>query len=321
MSWTLSSLLDPALSILAAFVLDLVWGDPEWFPHPVRGIGWLAVRLEEGMVILFGRTRIGGVFFTLTIVGISYLATAKLIGWVSQYHSSAGWILNTLILYTAFAAKDLKDHSHRVFRAIQHKKLSLARKELSKMVKRDTSSLPEREIVRGTVESVAENSVDGVFSPLFYAFIGGAPLAMAFKAASTLDAMVGYKNERYLQFGWASARLDDLLNFIPARLVLIFFPLACFFRGLSAVDTFQIARRDGRKNPSPNAGIPQAAMAGALGIQLGGANVYEGVLHPKPLIGENKRELEVQDILRANQMMLASSILFVVIAALIRWLF
>jgi len=304
--------------VIAAFLLDLLLGDPENFPHPVRWIGKIAIPLEEGMVVLLGRNRIGGIVFTLTIVGMSYGITAIMTQGLSQWNLWIGWGFHTFLLYTTFAARDLARHSQRVFTALKQGELIKARQELSKMVGRDTQMLDEKEIIRGSVESVAENTVDGVISPLFYALIGGAPLAIGFKAASTLDSMVGHKTPRYLQFGWASARLDDLLNFIPARISIFLFPVASLFCNLSAMDSLRIALLDGQKSPSPNAGIPEAAVAGALGVQLGGANFYQGISRPNPVIGDRKKELVIEDILRGNRLMITCAVLFLIIGAGVR---
>jgi adenosylcobinamide-phosphate synthase len=237
---------------------------------------------------------------------------------LSQWNLWIGWGFHTFLLYTTFAARDLARHSRRVFAALKQGKLLQARQELSKMVGRDTETLDEKEVIRSSVESVAENTVDGVISPLFYALIGGAPLAIGFKAASTLDSMVGHKIPRYLQFGWASARLDDLLNFIPARISIFLFPVASLFCNLSVTDSLRIVLRDGQKSPSPNAGIPEAAVAGALGVQLGGMSFYKGVARPKPLIGDPKRELAAADILITNRLMITCAVLFLVIGAGVR---
>ncbi len=190
----------------------------------------------------------------------------------------------------------------------------MARQRLSRIVGRDTAQLSEREIVRATVETVSENTVDGIISPLLYAALGGAPLALAFKAVSTLDSMIGYKNEKYRELGWFSARLDDVLNFIPARLCLILVPLASlvlpFGRSGAA---FKTGMRDGRNSPSPNSGFPEACFAGSLGIQLGGQCSYEGLLSCKPLIGDKDRELDIYDIQRAVSLMWVVSALSLIL--------
>jgi adenosylcobinamide-phosphate synthase len=180
-------------------------------------------------------------------------------------------------------------------------------------VGRDTNTLEHQDVIRATVETVAENIVDGVISPLFYAFIGGAPLALAYKAVNTLDSMVGYKNERYMDFGWASAKIDTSANFIPARLSVLFVPLASLIMGKDASNSWSMAIRDGKKNPSLNSGIPEAAIAGALGIQLGGLNYYDSKPVLKPHIGDNVNALETRHIKDSIKISYVSSGLFLIV--------
>ncbi|MGE4160009.1 MAG: adenosylcobinamide-phosphate synthase CbiB [Planctomycetota bacterium] len=293
--------------LLAAWGLDLVLGDPQSWPHPVRAMGKAAAWLETALTGALGRDRLSGILFTLILVGGTWLAAWALLAGAMALHPWLGWGLSVYLLTTCFATRDLADHALRVFRALKVGDLPLARSHLAHLVGRDTENLEEKEIVRGTVESVAESSVDGVLSPIVFAALGGAPLALAFKMASTLDSMVGHKNEKYLQFGWASARLDDALNWIPARLSRWIYPLAAKILGLRARDSWAIAWRDGHKSPSPNAAISEAAMAGALGVQLGGLNHYQGQSEERALLGEPLRELEADDILKAIQLMVMVS--------------
>jgi len=180
------------------------------------------------------------------------------------------------------------------------------------IVGRDTKNLNEREIIRATVETIAESTVDGIISPLFYAFIGGAPLAVVYKSVNTLDSMIGYRNERYINFGWAAAKLDDFVNFIPARISAIFLPVAAWFSGNSGFNSLRIALRDKKNNPSPNSGIPEAAFAGALGVQLGGLNFYNSVPILKPTIGDNIHYLEMKHIRESIKIFYICSFLFVI---------
>ncbi|MFN3466723.1 MAG: adenosylcobinamide-phosphate synthase CbiB, partial [Candidatus Brocadiales bacterium] len=194
--------------------------------------------------------------------------------------------LSVVFLYFSLSLKCLGDEAKKVLSALEAGELDTARRRLSGIVGRDTQELGEDQIIRASVETVAENTVDGILSPLFYAFIGGPALAMAYKAVNTLDSMIGYKNERYLHFGWAAARLDDLANYVPARFASRLIPLASLLAGLRYKECYFFALRDGGKHPSPNSGIPEAAFAGALGIQLGGPSTYGGILSDKPLLGE-----------------------------------
>ncbi|MBI1987793.1 MAG: cobalamin biosynthesis protein CobD [Nitrospinae bacterium] len=297
------------LSILLAYLLDLLLGDPRWLPHPVRGIGWAIRQLEALLRASRLNERLAGVLLTVTVVGGAYVLTWGLLRWAEVVHPALGFALSTLLIYTSLAAKSLCQESMRVARLLENGALEEGRRQVGGLVGRDTQALDEREVTRATIETVAENLVDGVISPLFYAFLGGAPLALAYKAVNTLDSMVGYKNPRYLRLGWASARLDDLANYLPARLAAGLLPLAALLCRQDMRGCWAAIRRDGRKNPSPNSGLSEAGVAGALGIQLGGVNYYGGAPSPKPLIGPRRKPLEVGDIGKANRLMLATSLL------------
>ncbi len=223
-----------------------------------------------------------------------------------------GSLVTVILIYWAISIKDLADHSWAVHRPLSQGNLPAARQALANIVGRETSQLSEAGIIRATVETIAENTVDGVLSPLFYAALGGPPLAWAFKAVSTLDSMVGYKSEPYREFGWAGARLDDLLNWLPARLSGGLFTLAAWLTGLDWRQTWKICRRDGRRHASPNAGWPEAAISGALGLRLGGPNVYHGELVDKPWLGDGLREPETADILKAIRLLYVVSALAVI---------
>ncbi len=301
-----------------ALIIDFFAGDPRWLPHPVRLIGAAAISLERFFAGRLGRTRFSGFLFTGVIVGGTFFAVWGILALAETIHHWLALGLTVYFFYTAFAARELDKESRRVFRALAQCDLEAARKNLSMIVGRDTGTLNEREIVRGTVETIAEGTVDGVLSPLVFAILGGAPLALAYKAVNTLDSMVGYRNERYLHFGWASARLDDLMNFVPARLARLLYPAASLFCGLNASRCWVISMRDGRKSPSPNAAISEAALAGALGVQLGGVNFYRGEAETRPYLGDPSRELEPGDIRHAIRWMYAASALGFVLLASVR---
>ncbi len=299
-----------------ALILDFVAGDPHWFPHPVRVIGLIASNFEEFLANRFGRSRFSGFLFTIVIVGGTFLAVWGILTLAESIHHWLALGLTVYFFYTAFAAGDLDEESRRVFRALNRGDVEAARKDLSMIVGRDTAAMNEREIVRGAVETVAEGTVDGVLSPLVFAILGGAPFVLAYKAANTLDSMVGYRNERYRRFGWASAKLDDLLNFVPARLARVIYPAASLLCGLNASRCWSISMRDGRKSPSPNAAISEAALAGALGVRLGGMNFYRGKAEMRPYLGDPSRELEPADIRRAIRWMyVASALGFILLAS------
>jgi adenosylcobinamide-phosphate synthase len=308
-------------AIAFAYLLDLILGDPRWFPHPVRIIGWLIKKMEPSLRRLVKNERLSGAIFAFLIAGSVWFITFKAVQWTTSFNRIVGFFVSSFLLYTAFAIKDLKVESMEVFRALKDRDLIRARKKLSMVVGRDTNNLTEQEVIRAAVETVAENTVDGIISPLFYAFLGGAPLALAYKAVSTLDSMVGYKNEKYLNFGWASARLDDLANFIPARISALLLPAASFLTGKDGLNSWRIVLRDGRKNPSPNSGIPEAAIAGALKVQLGGVNFYKSMPFAEPFIGDNLNTLEAGHIKESIRISHISSALLLLIGITLGGLF
>jgi adenosylcobinamide-phosphate synthase len=282
--------IDPYI-LIAAVILDLLIGDPRWFPHPVVYMGKLIAVLEKVLRRLVKNEMTGGIFLLLLTVSIAVgLAFALLKGAyaVSPY---LGFTVAVVLSWSCLAARSLHRESRLVADALGRGELAEARRYLSNIVGRDTAELEEAEIWRATVETVAENSSDGVIAPLFYLMLGGPALAIAYKAVNTLDSMVGYRNERYLEFGRASARFDDLANFIPARLTGLLMVAAAPLISLSAKNSWLIMRRDGRNHSSPNSGIPEAAVAGALGVRLGGTNLYGGRPVAKPTIGDPAQEL------------------------------
>lgn len=308
------------LSIYAAFLIDSIIGDPASLPHPVRLIGFYISSFEKQARKLIKSelgTKAAGILLLITAVGFAYLLTwyvLKLAGRINLYLYNG---VNILLMYTCIAARCLSDEGSRVYRAIKEGDLEKSRKLLSMIVGRDTDNLEVAGITRGVVETVAENTSDGVIAPLFYMFLGGAPLAMAYKAINTLDSMVGYKNERYLHFGWASARFDDAANYIPARITGILMVLASMVLRQDYKNSLVILLRDSRNHSSPNSGFPEAAAAGALGVQLGGTNYYFGKPVEKPVIGEPLRLLDGSDIKAAIRLMYTASILALIIFSII----
>jgi adenosylcobinamide-phosphate synthase len=294
--------------IWIALALDFLLGDPRWLPHPVRIIGRCALYLESPARQLLRNERMAGILTAIVVVAATAMASFGLLLAARSVSPLAGDILSIWMLYTALAARDLGAHGRRVLRALEDKDLPGARMAVSHMVGRDTAGLDESGVVRAAVESVAENSVDGVLGPLFFAFMFGPVGAMAYKAASTLDSTFGYKNDRYLRFGWASARLDDALNLIPARLGMAFISIGAVFTGNRPGRALAMGLRDARKHASPNAGFPEAAFAGALGIQLGGPVLRDGVPADAPLLGDADVPLRRRHISRANALMTASVI-------------
>ncbi len=277
------------MDVFFAFIADLVLGDPYSFPHPVRGMGWMITK-TEGIFRKYFKSPIGlkfaGTIMAVAIPGLVYAVTLYLLKLAKYIHPVLYHAVNILLIYTVLSVKNLAQEAGKVYDALKIRDIPLARKNLSCIVGRDTHNLDEKEITRAAVETVAENTVDGILSPLFYVFLGGAPLGMAYKAVNTLDSMVGYKNENYLHFGWASARLDDFANFIPARLAGILIPVVSALLGFDGIQSVKITLRDRYNHTSPNAGFPEAAVAGALKIQLGGPGIYFGKKVEKPTIGD-----------------------------------
>lgn len=298
--------------IITAYFLDLIIGDPHWLPHPVRIIGKVIEYLERTLRKNNQSRRaekIKGIFLTVITVGLSYYIIYFIIYIVGIIGPGLQFVFSSFFIFIALSTKNLGEEAFSVYRALEEDNLELARERVSRIVGRDTKDLDKEEIVRATIESIAEGTVDGIISPLFYAVLGGAPLAMAYKAVNTLDSMVGYKNEKYLYFGWFSAKLDDLVNYLPARISVLLIPVASLIVRQRSLIALRAIFRDGKKSPSPNAGIPEAGFAGALGIQLGGVNFYQGVKEYRPILGEKLKEISPKDILKAIRLSYAVSIL------------
>lgn len=304
--------------ILMAVALDLLVGDPLWLPHPVRGIGRAAVWFETISRRLLGSTRIVGLFAALATYSLVGAMAWVVIRLASAVDPLAGDVVSIVIIYTTIAARDLARHSMAVFRPLVSGDLIEARRCVGAIVGRDTDRLDEAGVTRAAVESVAESTVDGVTAPLFFAVIAGPVGAIVYRAVNTLDSMFGHQDERYCRFGWAAARIDDLANYIPARLTA---PLICLAAALLRLRPGLAVRtllRDGRKHGSPNAGLTEAAMAGALGVELGGANYYDGQLLEKPTIGQAIVPLAVQDIKLANVLMFVTAGLLLALCLALR---
>jgi len=292
-----------ALSL--AYILDLIIGDPCQIPHPVRGIGWVVEKAErilrENKII---KEKLAGVILVIVVVSLTYtlfylISTALLQIEISILVTYLSLIVYIYLISTTIATRELIRAGLDVINEIKTGNINDARKRLSMIVGRDTESLDRKGILRATIESLSENSSDGIIAPLFYFVIGGLPLAMTYKAINTLDSMIGYKNEKYKSLGWASAKLDDLVNYIPARITGVLIVIATFIlrsnrsSRFNSLNALKVMFRDGRKHSSPNSGIPEAAMAGALGVKLGGTSTYGGVVVEKPYIGE---ELQNSDL-------------------------
>ncbi|WP_432205205.1 adenosylcobinamide-phosphate synthase CbiB (plasmid) [Cetobacterium somerae] len=302
-----------------AYMMDLIFGDPQWFPHPVRLIGKYITFIENRIYKFKSKIFFGGVL-TLVVV----LTTAI----TSYYLSKSSQYLEIFLLYTTLATKSLGAEGIKVYKILKSGDLERAQKELSYLVSRDTGEMDEIQVVRSTMETIAENSVDGIIAPMFYAFLGSLiiidgtslalPLAMGYKAINTLDSMVGYKNEKYKDFGMISAKIDDLFNFIPARISgLIIIPMATFILGMGIKKPLKIFFRDRKNHSSPNSGHPESVFAGAIGVQFGGRTKYFGKYFEKPTIGDKLKEFQMEDIKKCYKIMFMTSLVGIVLFTLL----
>jgi adenosylcobinamide-phosphate synthase len=311
--------LDPALWALPlGAALDAVLGDPRGWPHPVRWIGRLIVRSESGLRRVAARAsgaarfeRAAGVLLAVIVVGLTAAAAWVLVALGDRLGPAAGVAVRVLLIYWGLAARSL---GAEALRAAEAPDLATARRALALIVGRDTADLDRSEIGRACVETVAENCNDAVVAPLFWLALGGPAALWAFKAVSTLDSMVGYRNERYRHLGWASARLDDAMALVPARLTWLLIAAAALLRREHAARALRVGWRDGRKHTSPNAAWPEAAMAAALGVQLGGPAAYGGIASLKPRLGDPGAAIEPATVRRAVGLMQTAALLAVMLA-------
>ncbi len=307
--------------LIAAVILDLLLGDPRQLPHPVVGIGGMISALEKVLRRLFRNERLGGVVLLVGTVGGVLGAAYFVLRGAYAIRPYIGFVVSAWLAYTCLALRSLHRESKLVADRLSAGDLEGARHYLSRIVGRDTEYLDEQEILRALVETVAENTSDGVIAPLFYLMFGGPALGLAYKAVNTLDSMVGYNNDRYTLFGWASARFDDLANWLPARITGVLLVAAAPLAGLSGRNALRIMLRDGGNHSSPNSGIPEAAAAGALGIRLGGANSYFGVVVEKPAIGDMLKELTIESYRGVIRLMYGSTALFLLLWGVVTWIF
>jgi adenosylcobinamide-phosphate synthase len=305
-------------------MLDWVFGDPQNWPHPVRLIGHLIVALEGFCLKISARLQDGkvikillGVFLALGTIGSSVLVIGWLLALAGKISSALWFFCALYFVYTIFCLKDLIDHVDRVEKALGALDLDKARRALSWIVGRDTGNLSPEGIRRATVETIAENFSDGLVAPLLYLALGGPVLAWAYKAVNTLDSMVGYKNQRYLYLGRFSARLDDAVNFIPARLAALLLILGAKILGYDSVKAYALWRSEGAFHSSPNSGQTEAVMAGALNVYLGGPNYYGGLLVDKPVIGAGGQEVTLESVAKALKLVKLSTLLAMGLAILI----
>ncbi len=302
-----------SVQIILALCLDRLLGDPRWLPHPVGAIGKLALAIETPLRNRFFDRR-AGIIAVVIVVGCSTVLAWFLCKLAAVIHPLCGDLVAIAFMTTGFAMQSLKQHALAVHTPLVTDDLPQAREQVAMLVGRDTDNLCETAIARATIESVAENTVDGITAPLLFAGLGGAPGIIFYKAINTLDSTFGYKNERYLQFGWAAAKLDDLANFIPARLTALLVPIAAWLCGQNHKQAWQMFRRDRHNHPSPNGGQIEAAFAGALNIQLGGEISYGGQPGSRPLMGDPNEPITAAKIVDTIRLMVATSLCTLIFA-------
>lgn len=313
------------ISILAVGVLlDWCFGDPHWLYHPVRAIGWLIGRLETWLRGVFPKSergeRLAGGILVLLVCLVTVTAAMTILTVAGWIHPALRWAVETFMCYQILAAKSLHSESMKVCRALKQGDVEGARAAVSMIVGRDTKPLDAAGITRAAVETVAENTSDGVIAPLCFLALGGAAGGFFYKAVNTMDSMVGYKNDRYQNFGRAAAKLDDVVNLLPARLSAVLMVVSAYLMGLDGKGAWRIFLRDRYQHKSPNSAQTEAACAGALGVQLAGNAWYFGVLHEKPTIGDDLRPIEAEDIRRANGLLYLTEILSLTLLVLILWM-
>ena len=311
-------------AVLGGFVLDAIFGDPAWLPHPVVLMGKAITALEKRLRAQFPQTPqgelCGGAVLAAILPVGTFLITALVCRLAAALHPLAELAVQMFWCAQALAARGLVQESCNVYKELQKQDLPAARKAVARIVGRDTQNLTAEGVTKAAVETVAENASDGVIAPLLYMLLGGAPLALTYKAINTMDSMLGYKNQKYLSFGRAAARLDDAANYLPSRLAGLLWVAAAALTGSSARGAWKIWRRDRRNHASPNSAQTESACAGALGVQLAGPAYYFGEYYDKPTIGDALRPVEPKDILRADRMMYAESLLALALGIALRLL-
>ncbi len=307
-----------ALPMLVGFVIDIFVGDPYNFPHPIRAIGTLIAKLEKFVRSRFKNLRRGGTFLALTVLIVSTLIPLAVLFVCYKINIFFGLAVESVMCWQLVAARCLQKESMKVCHAVEEKNIEKARQAVSMIVGRDTDVLDETGIVKAAVETVAENTSDGVTAPIMYIALGGAPLGFFYKAANTMDSMIGYTNEKYIDIGRFAAKLDDVLNFIPSRLTALMMILSAYMLGADGKNAARIWKRDRRKHASPNSAQTESVCAGALDIRLAGDAYYFGELHKKEFIGDDIRTPESEDIRRANRLMYCTSVIVLIVGAALR---
>ena len=310
------------VALVMGYILDLIFGDPYWMPHPVRFIGNLISILEKVIRRFMPKTKrgeyIGGIILTVMVVSISMVIPLVIILMAKSINTYLALTVETFMCYQILATKSLKVESMKVYDELAKNDLPSARKAVSMIVGRDTKNLTFSGVAKAAVETVAENTSDGIIAPMIFIAIGGAPMGFFYKAINTMDSMVGYKNEKYMNFGRFAAKLDDVVNYLPARISAYQMILSSFFLKYDYKNAFKIYKRDRYNHASPNSAQTESVCAGALDVQLAGNAYYFGKLYEKPTIGDDIREINYDDIKKANRLLYCTSIISIVIISVIK---
>lgn len=312
------NLLAAIMPIIIGFIIDLILGDPYTLPHPIKLIGTLISKLEIFTRKNFKKLRAGGVFLGITVLFLSTAIPFVILFLSYKLNIILGIAIESVFCYYLIAPKCLCDESMKVYRAIEENDTEKARKAVSMIVGRDTDCLDKNGIIRAAVETVAENTSDGVTAPMMYMSLGGAVLGFFYKATNTMDSMIGYKNEKYAELGRFAARLDDVLNYIPSRFTAITMIISAYILKMNGKNAVKLWKRDRRKHASPNSAQTESVCAGALDIRLAGDAYYFGKLHKKDYIGDDNRPIENEDIRRANRLMYCSAVITMLFSVLFR---
>lgn len=310
------------VALVMGYILDLIFGDPYWMPHPVRFIGNLISILEKVIRRFMPKTKrgeyIGGIIFTVMVVSISMVIPLVIILMAKSINTYLALTVETFMCYQILATKSLKVESMKVYDELAKNDLPSARKAVSMIVGRDTKDLTFSGVAKAAVETVAENTSDGIIAPMIFIAIGGAPMGFFYKAINTMDSMVGYKNEKYMNFGRFAAKLDDVVNYLPARISAYQMILSSFFLRYDYKNAFKIYKRDRYNHASPNSAQTESVCAGALDVQLAGNAYYFGKFYEKPTIGDDIREINYDDIKKANRLLYCTSFISIVIISVIK---
>ncbi|MEC9490435.1 MAG: adenosylcobinamide-phosphate synthase CbiB [Halanaerobiales bacterium] len=306
--------------LIIALIVDLIISDPDWIPHPVVLIGRLISTLEKYLLKNEDspqRAKIKGAILVVIVLGLSYYLSYLVVVLSGQLNNYFALLLEIFLLSLTLALKGLIDAGQEVYSALKARDLKMARKKVNQIVGRDCSQSSKQEVIRAVLETLAENTSDGILAPAFYYLIGGLPLAVTYKAVNTMDSMLGYKNDRYINFGFTAARTDDFFNYIPARLTSILMTAAALLLHYDFRGALKTVFSDAQKHPSPNAGYPEAAAAGALSLRFGGINHYHGQKSFRAYIGQQNKKFELADILKLNMLIYFTVGLFFISAAAI----